>query len=100
VPYTQDQIAALDAARFDFSTFDWRRARARLKQHALAARDDDEPGYLIDAREVHVTYSLARGRPIVGERGIEQLATREPISPAAIDFILSLYETEATDAAA
>lgn len=102
--YTPSQIKALDASNFDFTNFDWRAAKDALKWQMLSARAEanDKPqpelpeGYIHprDVRALHVLYSLVRGRPIVGERGIEQPNTREPMTAARLKFELARFRLE------
>ncbi len=107
--YAPSQIKALEASNFDFTTFDWRTAKAALKWQMAATRaeNNDKPmpelpeGYIHprDVRALHVLYSLARGRPIVGERGIEQPNTREPMTAARLKFELARFQLEEVKAA-
>lgn len=95
--YTPETITALSADRFDFTRFDWRRAKAAIVEHLTDCRNLRRNG-MADCvngeamRPLHVTYALARGREIVGPRGIEQANTRKPMSPNDVDYILSSYE--------
>ena len=107
--YAQSQINALAAENFDFTAFDWRAAKDAIKWHMAAARaeNNNKPqpelpeGYIHprDIRALHVLYSIARGRPIVGERGIEQPNTREPMTPSRLKFELVRYQLEEVKAA-
>jgi len=85
MPYTENQIAALDRDNFDFDAFDWRRARRDLRRATTE-------GSSWRTRFVHVAYSLAKGRPIVGPRGIEQIATRQPVRASDVESVLHEYE--------
>lgn len=87
MPYTEAQILALSADNFDFSNFDWRRARADL----IATFKE---GSSWRTRALHVTYSLARGRLIQGPRGIESPNTVTPIRVTEIQQILELYRQQ------
>lgn len=94
--YTPETIAALSADRFDFTRFDWRRAKRDIVEHLADCRNLRRNGMAdcVDGehmRSVHVTYALARGRDIVGPRGIEQANTREPMSPHAVDYVICRY---------
>ena len=96
MPYDPEDITRLSAENFDFTRFDWRLAKLHLKAYTIWCRLE-EPKVMVDplkvdARDLHVTYSLARGRPIVGKRGIEQPNTEIPISKKRIAWVLELYE--------
>lgn len=94
--YTERQIQALSADNFNFSTFDQDKAKAAIKLKLANGQGVD--------RELHVAYSLSRGRPIIGKRGIEQLNTRQPLTPSSIRMWLIVpqfqKDQEETDAAA
>lgn len=100
--YNANRIKAFEASNFDFTNFDWRAAKAVFKWQMLAARAEanDKPGpelpegYLHpgNVRALHVLYSIARGRPIVGERGIEQLNTRQPMLVSSLKFELARFQ--------
>ena len=88
MPYTEKQIAALDAANLYFTNFDWNAAQAELKE-CLRTRTS-----FSDTRYTHIAYSLFRGRPIVGKRGIEHPNTREPVSPATIQYYIDRFQKQ------
>jgi hypothetical protein len=89
MPYTQIQISKLDISNFDFSNFDWRACKAHLKKRAGGYSD----------RAIHVAYSIARGRPIVGEHGIEQPQTREPMTASEVKWAINFFKLEEEKAA-
>jgi len=95
MPYSPEQIASLDRDNFDFSRFDFAKAKVDLKAHLAWARSLGQKvlrgRYVTDVRVLHVTYSLARGRPIVGARGIEQLNSRSPVNSDNVKWKLTNY---------
>mgnify|MGYP003964319293 CR=1 FL=1 len=93
MPYTEKQIAALDAANLDFSNFDWEAARAHLKGCLRSHYSYPETRY------IHIAYSLCRGRPIVGDRGIECRNTHEPALRGTIQYYIDSYQKKTAEAA-
>lgn len=115
--YDEKTIKALDQGNFDFTTFDWKAAKAYIKWHAPAARlyklslkedgDGEWPELpegipaCHDIRALHVAYGLARGRPIVGERGIEHVNTGKRggslMAPYRVKRALACYPLEVVE---
>ncbi len=92
--YTKKQIQALHQDNFDFSKFDWEEAKEVLLD-ALHGTPSGLKALLrmgIPPRHLHVVYSMARGRPIVGDRGIEAYNTEIPIKPHDIKKVLSYFK--------
>ena len=53
----------------------------------------------VSIRALHVTRSLYRGRPIVGERGIESPTTRDPMLAEQVQRIIDQYALPEADRA-
>jgi len=94
--YTSEQYQALSPENFDFSNFDFMKAKADFKAYVEWARGKKggpPPTYGI--RKLHVTRCLYRGTPM--ER-IETVNTREPLQPYQIKYTIEAYEIENEEA--
>ena len=102
--YSEQQIAALNFERFDFSDFDWEAARERLA-------NSDGITDVGDTRALHVAYTIAKNRhgiakaaergvvreerPVVGLRGPEHPNSHQPLTVVRIKYAVADHKLSA-----
>lgn len=99
--YTQEDYERFNQDNFDFSNFDWKRAKADFKawtDYCHGKRQSPKyPKYSWDARVLHVTRCLANGTKM---EAIEASHSRTKLYPSQISTCIERYQLEAASEAA